>query len=60
MALILLDPTACPDCAAPLLIEVVDQPALLRHGGYGATHCRTVRFCGCGYLIEARSQERRP
>lgn len=41
---------ACPDCAAPTVSHTVHEPALFRHGGYGATRTSTIdrcaRFCG--------------
>lgn len=36
-ALVPLDPTRCPACSTELDRDQWAQPALVRHGGYGAT-----------------------
>ena len=38
----------CIRCGMTRLHVTYDQPALLRHGGYGATDRITVRACFCG------------
>jgi predicted RNA-binding Zn-ribbon protein involved in translation (DUF1610 family) len=52
MALVPVDTTACPDCGETLDPSITDEPALVRHGGYGAMR-RTIRdACGaCGWSI---------
>lgn len=60
-ALICLDPSLCPECSTSLDSLVQDEPALLRHGGYGATRRTTFGRCGgCGWVILASVEEVRP
>ena len=59
-ALVLLPSDACPSCGGTLQTMSVGQPALFRHGGYGATLASTVRWCHCGWRLEAVRQETRP
>lgn len=61
MSLVALDLAVCPVCSGPLREACADEPALLRHGGYGATRrsCRTI--CeACGWTLLASISERRP
>lgn len=61
MSLATLDPTACPDCGGPTETTAADQPALLRHGGYGAARRDAVRWCpGCGWALHHETSEVRP
>ena len=39
------DPDACTRCGAPTRTVELHEPALLRHGGYGAT--RRTRYVAC-------------
>lgn len=59
-ALVAVDPTRGPDCAASVDVEVVDEPALFLHGGYGATRSSTHRYCRCGWWLLTSVDERRP
>lgn len=44
------DPTACPECGTDLASTATGQPALFRHGGYGAARTTTVAHCPvCGW-----------
>lgn len=63
MTLAVVDPSVCPDCGTPLELEHVDQPAIVRHGGYGATRRTTTRHCprpGCGWALNHQTSEHRP
>lgn len=35
----------CPTCAGPVVTQVVTEPALFIHGGYGASRRTTVEIC---------------
>lgn len=62
-ALVALDPDRCPACGAGVVHETSHQPALLRHGGYGATTAHTLRVCTndeCRWTCAVQSQEVRP
>lgn len=60
MSLVLIDLVACPACGGELDSEQVDEDALLRHGGYGATRT-SVRFhCACGWTLLRQVSETRP
>jgi hypothetical protein len=60
-ALVALPRDRCPVDQLPLVVELYGQPALFRHGGYGATVLSTVRRCiGCGWRLVAQTQETRP
>lgn len=48
-----LEPDVCPDCHQPLRDIVWHQPALVHHGGYGATETHQRRVCRCGWTVEA-------
>ena len=50
----------CPVDQLPLVVSSVAQPALFRHGGYGATWTTTYRSCRCGWRLVAQGQETRP
>jgi endogenous inhibitor of DNA gyrase (YacG/DUF329 family) len=61
MTLATTDPARCPACGAEVTDEQVDQPALIRHGGYGATRRTVTRHCpGCGYSLNHTTSETRP
>jgi len=36
---------ACPSCGCPIGTQTVETPALLRHGGYGATRRVVMLYC---------------
>lgn len=58
-----VDPERCPDCDGPVSYWRWSQPALLRHGGYGATRQVTARYClrrGCGWSLVVDDSEVRP
>lgn len=60
-ALVPFDRDACPVDQGPLSVIVVGQPALFRHGGYGADLTSTVRWCAlCGWQLLAQTQETKP
>lgn len=62
-ALAVLDPERCPACNGRVAHEATHQPALLRHGGYGATERRTLRVCineACRWTCEIEVQELKP
>lgn len=60
-ALVLVDPTVCPSCAGPAVVEVARQDALLRHGGHGATLRVERRVCRrCGWSVGPFTAEERP
>lgn len=55
MDIVLLDRHLCPACRRPTEDETVDAPALIRHGGYGATRrtvARHCKHCGWACLVE--------
>jgi hypothetical protein len=60
--LVLFDTTRCPSCPAVRLdVLIFEQPAIIRHGGYGATMRHTIRRCRrCGWHLEAERIEVRP
>lgn len=50
MTLVPLSHSGCPDCDGIVVTQVIMEPALFIHGGYGATRKTTVSICfGCGY-----------
>lgn len=60
--LALRDP-GCPECGHSLAEHTVDQPALLVHGGYGATRRTTWSICAnrdCRYAHQRAVDEVRP
>ncbi|MCI0635548.1 MAG: hypothetical protein L0206_16785 [Actinobacteria bacterium] len=61
MTLAVVDPDVCPECGGRLETLAVGQPALIRHGGYGATRRTAVRFCTtCPYALSTETSEARP
>lgn len=53
----------CPECATPLIAASVTQPALFRHGGYGASKRTTWAICPnteCRWSVEHTVEEVRP
>jgi hypothetical protein len=61
MSLATFDPSQCPECGADLGHEQVDQPALIRHAGYGATRRTITRHCTeCSYSLKHVITETRP
>ncbi len=61
MTLAVVDPDACPDCGGLLATLTAGQPALIRHGGYGATRRTAVRYCAiCPYTLVVETAEARP
>jgi len=51
----------CPECGGPLVSVTAHQPALFRHGGYGATRRTTWTACPhCRWSLEAAVDEVRP
>lgn len=62
-SLVAFDSTLCPNCAAPVSLLTVLEPALLRCAGYGATRKRVLARCSdfrCGYSHEREVSEVRP
>lgn len=63
MTLVTIPPDLCPRCGSMLREETVDEPALVRHAGYGATR-RTVRLicdtAGSGSHLTPAMGEVRP
>ena len=61
--LVAVDLANCPECGAGTVPMVAHQPALFRHGGYGATaytvtlHCLGVR---CSWAMETERTEVSP
>lgn len=51
---------ACPTCGGPLEEETIGQPALIRHGGHGATLTSIRIHCRCGWTLLREQTERRP
>ena len=45
-------PTRCVRCGLERTDITYAQPALFRHGGYGATDRITVRACMCGTTVD--------
>lgn len=61
VSLVPIDRHLCPDCGEELASTTTEQPALLRHGGYGATRQDRVRHCpSCGFRLHAEQNEVRP
>jgi hypothetical protein len=60
-ALSVVDPDACPDCGDELAEIGYDQPAVVRHGGYGATiRVRHLACPTCPYQRHHETTETRP
>jgi hypothetical protein len=56
-----LPPELCPDCGEVLADDIAwEEPALLRHGGYGATRRTVRRCCPCGWALVVERSEIRP
>lgn len=45
MSLVPIRPDVCPDCDSHLRTGVWEQPAVIRHAGYGATRRTVFRWC---------------
>jgi hypothetical protein len=61
VTLVPCDPATCPTCQAALRHGHWEQPALLRHGGHGATQRTTVRWCAnCTWVLISEIREARP
>lgn len=61
MSVATLDGDRCPDCGGALTPIITEQPAIVRHGGYGATRRDTVKRCGaCGWALHSDTTEVRP
>lgn len=59
-ALDTLDPAVCPDCGADLRTLNWGQPALFKHGGYGATTATERRHCPCSWSLIAAITTQKP
>jgi len=60
-ALELVGTTNCPTCKASIEIETIAQPALLRHGGHGATLRTSTAHChDCGWALTLAVDEVNP
>lgn len=59
-ALAVIPSDRCPACGRVTEADVVEQPALLRHGGHGATRRTRIRRCECGWRLVAEITEVRP
>lgn len=57
MTLVAIPADRCPACGAGTHDTPVEQPALLRHGGYGATRRTVLRSCRCGWMLLAEVSE---
>jgi len=63
MSLVAIPPDLCPRCGHFTREVIVEEPALLRHGGYGATRQTVTVVCdtdGCGWTHTPRSGEIAP
>lgn len=61
VALVVLARPICPNCYEPLAVEHVHEPAMFRHGGYGATRLSVTRWCpGCGWWVLSAVGAARP
>lgn len=60
-ALVPWTPGKCPQCAGEGLETLtLGEPALFRHGGYGATRETVLELHACGYRREVRTTEVNP
>lgn len=59
-ALVLVGTRLCPACRLPTRSYRLEQPALFRHAGFGATIRSTIRWCLCGWALLVDSTEVRP
>jgi hypothetical protein len=52
----------CPTCGSSTRLRVVEEPALVRVGGYGATRRTVTAFCAdeCGWLVVNAVSETSP
>lgn len=52
----------CPRCGKPTHEQTMEEPALLRHGGYGAMRFTRQVVCvrGCGWFLTLEQTEVRP
>jgi hypothetical protein len=56
-----VDPDVCPSCGGTDLHRFEQiEPALLRHGGYGAAKRTVTSSCPCGWLLEVERSEVHP
>lgn len=61
VSLVECPPGRCPICTRPLDHTRVEQPALLRHGGHGATRIEVHAHCpSCGWWLTREQSETRP
>ena len=61
MTVVELPRDVCPECGTVLADEAVAQPALFRHGGYGATRRDVVARCdGCGWALWRERSDVKP
>lgn len=62
--IVLVDRRRCPSCRGEVIESTIDEPALLRHGGYGATKRTRFLYCEnllrCGWSLVADVTEVRP
>lgn len=58
--LVCVDQTRCPECDGELDTVTTEEPALLRHGGYGAMRTTVSVHCRCGYYRTNAVSELRP
>lgn len=56
-ALVRIVEGSCPACGGVTRYETVEQPALLRHGGHGATERTVVASCSCGWRCQVERSE---
>lgn len=52
--------STCPTCGGDLDYEQIEEDALFRHGGHGATRCSRRAHCRCGWTLLVESSEIRP
>lgn len=50
----------CPRCGDAVQREVLEEPALVRHGGYGATRRSVREHCPCGFSLLVEESEVKP
>lgn len=56
-----LDQTVCPNDGTTLTPDGMDEPALFKHGGYGATRRTVILTCRqCGWGITREISEISP
>jgi hypothetical protein len=61
--LVPLDRERCPDCGSDLGVITLDEPALVRHGGYGATRQTITVHClneECRWFLRRSVTETNP